>query len=90
MNNHPEDMLIELTTRTKSTIDECFEPKLLSNRAKKGAEEPWIDRDITKQERKQTRLFRKFASTKDPTDRNNYNSFRRKLTKTKTSFSYLG
>ena len=76
-------MLNELTTRSKSTIDECFEPKLLSNRAKKRAEEPWIDKDIKKQERKQTKLFRKFVSTKNPTDRDNYNSFRRKLTKTK-------
>ena len=77
-----EENLSDLTKNTKYTIDECFPPKLLSNRAKKKAEQPWVDKDISNKERQQTRLFRKFISSKNPEDHKNYNAFRKKLDKT--------
>ena len=71
-------MLQCLTKATKNSIDQCFPPKPLSGKAKKRAEQPWIDSQVRKEEREQTKLFRKFNSTKKPEDQKNYNIFRKK------------
>ena len=81
--NHPEQIMDDLISKTKNSIDKCFPPKLLSNRAKKRSEEPWINKEVRKEENKQVKLFRKFCSTNHPDDYKNYNSFRKKLSKTK-------
>merc|ERR1712062_98949 len=47
-NDHPENILKNLIDRTKNTIDACFPPKSLSNRALKRAEQPWFDKEICK------------------------------------------
>ncbi len=83
LDNEPENILQSLTDATKCSVDTCFPPKPLSNKAKKRAEQPWIDKEIAKQEKEQAKLFRKFTASKNPKDQKNYNSFRRKLTKKK-------
>jgi len=59
--------------------------KILSNRAQKRSEEPWIDKETCKEEKQQTKLFRKFRSTNNPLDFKNYNTLRKKLSKKKKS-----
>ena len=81
LSEHPEKILTDLTKLTKMSIDKCFPPKRLSNRAKKRAEQPWIDKDLAIQERKQGKLFKKFIKTSNPTDHKNYKDFRKKLFK---------
>ena len=83
LNSDPESILKDLISRTKDTIDGCFPRKSLSNRALKRAEQPWIDKEISKDEKTQSKLFRKFRSTKSPIDHKNYNCFRKKLNKKK-------
>ena len=83
MTNHPEDILKELICKTKNTIDSCFPPRSLSNRALKRAEQPWITKEISKEEKMQTKLFRKFRSSNHQTDHKNYRTFRQKLSKKK-------
>ena len=80
---HPEQMLTDLTSITNDTVNSCFPPKILSNRAKKRAEQPWIDNEIRTQEREQAKLFRKFVKSKNPQDHKNYNTLRKKLSKKK-------
>ena len=80
---HPEQMLADLTSITNGTVNYCFPPKILSNRAKKKAEQPWVDKEIQTQERMQAKLFRKFVQSDNPQDYKNYNSFRKKLAKKK-------
>jgi len=75
--------MTELIHRTKTAIDECFPPKILSNRALKRAEEPWFDKEICKEENQQAKLFRKFRSTNNSADHKNYNNFRKRLRKKK-------
>ena len=59
-----EEILQKLTMATKDNIDECFPPKLLSNNAKKRAEQPWNDKDILKEEKDQCKPFHKFVKRK--------------------------
>ena len=83
LGNEPNELLQNLTSATKNTIDTCFPPQQLSKKAKKRAEQPWIDGEILKQEREQAKLFRKSNSTGNAQDLKNYNIFRRKLHKKK-------
>ena len=66
LNCDPESILSDLIGRTKESIDQCFPPKSLSNRALKRAEQPWIDKEINKEEKIQSKLFRKFLNTMNP------------------------
>ena len=50
---------------------------------KKRAEQPWNDKGILKEEREQSKLFRKFVITNNTLDHKNYNTFRKKLSKKK-------
>ena len=75
LDDHPENVLSQLTKFTKTTIDSCFPPKELSNKAKKRAEQPWIDKDILKDERKQSKLFRTFRESRNMQDHQNYKNF---------------
>ena len=77
LHQHPDNILFNLTKLTKSCIDKCFPPKKLSNRAKKRAEQPWINKDLAIQEQKQNRLFRKFVRSKNPMDHKNFSEFRK-------------
>ena len=83
LDKDPDEILHSLTVATKECVDKCFPPKLLSNKAKKRAEQPWITNDIQKEEREQAKLFRKASASKKDEDRKNYNSFRKKLSKKK-------
>jgi len=78
LENHPEKILKDLINKTKSTIDKCFPPRCLSNRAQKRAEKPWIDKEISKEETLQTKLFRKYRASNSQTDHKNYKNFRKK------------
>ena len=80
---HPEQMLTDLTGMTNDTVNSCFPPKILSNRARKRAEQPWIDKEIRSQEQEQAKLFRKFVKSGNPQDHKNYNTFRKNLSKKK-------
>ena len=44
LGNEPNEMLQNLTVATKKTRDTCFPPQQLSKKAKKRAEQPWVDR----------------------------------------------
>ena len=79
MLEEPDVILQQLTIATKSTLDECFPPKTLSNNAKKRAEQPWNDKGILKEEREQSKLFRKFVSTKNTQDHKTIINFGKKL-----------
>ena len=81
LSEHPDNILFNLTKLTKSSIDKCFPPKKLSNRAKKRAEQPWVNKELAIQEQKQNSLFRKFVQSQNPLDHKNYSVFRKQLSK---------
>ena len=83
LNDHPEKILSALTLATQSAIDECFPLKSKSNRAKKRSLTPWFGSDIFREEKKQSRLFRKFIKSNKPEDHKVYTAFRKKLSKKK-------
>ena len=83
LNNHPEQMLADLVEATQSIIDNCFPEKKLSNRERKRAQTPWFDCNIFKEEKTQSRLFRRFIKSNDPADHRIYKTFRKKLSKKK-------
>ena len=81
LSEHPDKILYNLSKLTKSTIDKCFPPKKLSNRAKKRAEQPWVNKDLAIEKQRQNHLFRKFVQSQNPLDHKNYTVFRKKLSK---------
>ena len=46
LSQHPEQILASLTEATIATVDLCFPPKQLSNKAKKRALTPWFGSEI--------------------------------------------
>ena len=83
LNQHPENIIIDLTQKTQDTIDLCFPLKSKSNRAKKRSLTPWYDTDIFKDEKKQSSLFRRFIKSQKVEDHKAYKVFRKKLSKKK-------
>ena len=83
LNEQPEKILTDLTEATQSAIDECFPLKTKSRRAKKRSLTPWYDGEIYKDEKKQSRLFRKFIRSQNPEDHKVYTTFRKGLSKRK-------
>ena len=83
LSEHPENILASLTEATITSIDSCFPPKKLSNKAKKRALTPWFGTDIYQGDKKQSRLFRRFIKSKKPEDHQAYKEFRKKLSKQK-------
>ena len=81
--DHPEKILEGLTEATKSAIHTCFPLRKMSNRAKKRALIPWFDTEIFKDEKTQSRLFRRFVKSNDPEDHKAYKKFRNMLSKKK-------
>ena len=83
LKEHPEKILEAVTIATQSSIDSCFPLKTKSNRAKKRSSTPWKTTKIFKDEKTQSRLFRRFIKTKNPEDHKIYNAFCKKLSKKK-------
>ena len=83
LNEHPEAILAALTEATQAAINICFPLKMKSNRAKKRSLTPWFDTDIFKDEKTQSRLFRRFIKSKNADDYKAYNTFQKKLSKKK-------
>ena len=83
LSEHPENILISLTKKTQEAIEICFPLKTKSNRAKKRSLTPWYDTEIFKDEKKQSRLFRRFIKSKKVEDHIAYNIFRKQLSKKK-------
>ena len=83
LSEHPENILKALTTATQSAIEICFPLKSKSKNAIKRSLTPWYDSEIYKDEKTQSRLFRRFIKTKKPDDHKTYNTFRKKLSKKK-------
>ena len=81
--NHPEKILEKLTEATKGAIQICFPLKKMSNRAKKRALIPWFDTDIFRDEKTQSKLFRRFIKSNKPEDHKIYSNFRNMLSKKK-------
>ena len=83
LSEHPEKILALLTEATITTIDHCFPPKKLSNKAKKRSLTPWYGSEIYEGDKKQSRLFRRFIKSKKPEDHQAYKVFRKKHSKQK-------
>ena len=83
LNEHPEFILISLTEKSQETIEICFPLKTKSNREKKRSLTPWYDSDIYTDEKKQSRLFRRFMKSQNTEDHKAYKTFRKKLSKKK-------
>ena len=83
LSEHPETILKNLTIATQAAIEDCFPLKGKSKNAIKRSLTPWFDYEIFKDEKTQSRLFRRFIKTKNPDDHKTYNSFRKKLSKKK-------
>ena len=83
LSNDPEQILASLTEATIATVDLCFPPKQLSNKAKKRSLTPWFGSEIYEGDKKQSRLFRRFIKSKKPEDHQAYKEFRKKLSKQK-------
>ena len=57
--------------------------KTKSRRAKKRSLTPWFDGEIYKDEKRQSRLYRKFIKSQNPEDHKVYSTFRKSLSKRK-------
>ena len=80
---HPEKLLDSLTSVTKASIEKCFPLKQMSNRAKKRSLIPWYGSEIFKDEKTQSKLFRRFVKSNKPEDHRAYSTFRNNLSKKK-------
>ena len=83
LTNHPEKLLECLTTATKASIEDCFPLRKMSNRARKRSLVPWYDSEIFKDERTQSKLFRRFVKSNKVEDHLAYSTFRNQLSKKK-------
>ena len=83
LDEHPENILFSLTRKTQEAIDVCFPLKTKSNRAKKRSLTPWYNTEIFREEKKQSRLFRRFRKSKNVDDLKAYKAFRKNLSKKK-------
>ena len=85
LREHPEKILAALTSKTQEAINECFplKTKTKSKRAKKRSLTPWFTTEIFKEEKTQSKLFRRFVKSNKPEDHQAYKNFRKQLSKKK-------